>query len=206
MRERLSKNAFEWVLGEIKKKFQRARSHPGEMVGSIAAQSIGEPATQMTLNTFHSAGISAKNVTLGVPRLKEIINVATTIKTPTLSIYLKKEHASDERVMREIQTQIEHLTLGQLLSSSEIYYDPDPERTIVVEDQDLIDLYMIAPEAPELDANNRRIPDSPWVLRMVLDSEAMAGQRLTIEDIASKVRSKFDKTVRVMNSDVNDEV
>lgn len=205
LRERLSKSSFKWVLGEIKKKFQRARSHPGEMVGSIAAQSIGEPATQMTLNTFHSAGISAKNVTLGVPRLKEIINVATTIKTPTLSIFIKAEHAKDEKVMRQIQTQIEHLTLGQLLKSSEIYYDPDPENTIITQDQDLVDLYMIAPEAPELDSNNRKIPDSPWVLRMVLDNESMAGQRLSIEDIATKVRSKFDKTVRVMNSDVNDD-
>ena len=56
------------------------------MVGSIGAQSMGEPATQMTLNTFHNAGNSAKNVTLGVPRLKEIINVAKNIKTPSMKI------------------------------------------------------------------------------------------------------------------------
>ena len=48
---------------------------PGEVVGTVAAQSIGEPTTQMTLNTFHFAGVSAKNVTLGVPRLTEIINI-----------------------------------------------------------------------------------------------------------------------------------
>ena len=58
------------------------------MVGSIGAQSMGEPATQMTLNTFHSAGIASMNVTLGVPRLKEVINVAKTIKTPSLKIFL----------------------------------------------------------------------------------------------------------------------
>jgi len=75
-------------LGEIKSKFDMARVNPGEMVGSIAAQSLGEPATQMTLNTFHFAGISAKNVTLGVPRFKEIINVSNNIKTPSLKIYL----------------------------------------------------------------------------------------------------------------------
>jgi len=56
----------------------------------------------MTLNTFHSAGISAKNVTLGVPRLKEIINIATTLKTPSMTIYLKKEHQSDKEIMREV--------------------------------------------------------------------------------------------------------
>jgi DNA-directed RNA polymerase II subunit RPB1 len=58
------------------------------MVGSIAAHSLGEPATQMTLNTFHFAGVSSKNVTLGVPRLKEVINVAKNLKTPMVSIFL----------------------------------------------------------------------------------------------------------------------
>lgn len=58
------------------------------MVGALAAQSLGEPATQMTLNTFHYAGVSAKNVTLGVPRLKEIINVSKRPKTPSLTVYL----------------------------------------------------------------------------------------------------------------------
>jgi DNA-directed RNA polymerase II subunit RPB1 len=88
--ERLSTEAFDWIIGEIKSRFEQAIVNPGEMVGPIAAQSLGEPATQMTLNTFHNAGISSKNVTLGVPRLKEIINVAKNIKTPSLKIYLQK--------------------------------------------------------------------------------------------------------------------
>ena len=65
------------------------------MIGTVAAQSIGEPTTQMTLNTFHFAGVSAKNVTLGVPRLTEIINIAKNIKTPSLSVYLVGEAARD---------------------------------------------------------------------------------------------------------------
>jgi DNA-directed RNA polymerase II subunit RPB1 len=94
--ERLSKQAFDWIIGEIKSRFDAAISHPGEMIGPIAAQSIGEPATQMTLNTFHNAGVSSKNVTLGVPRLKEIINVAKNIKTPTMKIYLVNELKKEE--------------------------------------------------------------------------------------------------------------
>lgn len=69
--------------------------HPGEMVGALAAQSLGEPATQMTLNTFHYAGVSAKNVTLGVPRLKEIINISKKPKTPSLTVYLIGQAARD---------------------------------------------------------------------------------------------------------------
>jgi DNA-directed RNA polymerase II subunit RPB1 len=71
------------------------------MIGSIAAHSIGEPATQMTLNTFHFAGVSSKNVTLGVPRLKEVINVARTLKTPMITIYLNTlQKKSEDNIMK----------------------------------------------------------------------------------------------------------
>ena len=79
------------LLTKINEMFRAAIVHPGEMVGSVAANSIGEPATQMTLNTFHNAGISSKNVTLGVPRLREVINVAKTIKAPSLKIFIEPE-------------------------------------------------------------------------------------------------------------------
>lgn len=70
------------------------------MVGVQAAQSIGQPATQMTLNTFHLAGVSAKNVTLGVPRLNELINVAKTVKTPVMSVYMHEDVYSDTHRVR----------------------------------------------------------------------------------------------------------
>lgn len=76
----------------------QALAFPGEMIGTVAAQSIGEPTTQMTLNTFHFAGVSAKNVTLGVPRLTEIINIAKNIKTPSLTVYLVGEASRDREV------------------------------------------------------------------------------------------------------------
>lgn len=88
---KLGEEAIAWVLEEVKSQFQRALAHPGESVGALAAQSIGEPATQMTLNTFHFAGVGSKNVTLGVPRLKELINVAKTVRTPSLTVFLRPE-------------------------------------------------------------------------------------------------------------------
>ena len=80
----------------------QALAFPGEMIGTVAAQSIGEPTTQMTLNTFHFAGVSAKNVTLGVPRLTEIINIAKNIKTPSLSVYLTGEAARDREARAQL--------------------------------------------------------------------------------------------------------
>ncbi len=67
---KISERCFVGLLEEIKTKFNQSLAPAGEAIGSVAAQSIGEPTTQMTLNTFHLAGLSEKNVTLGVPRLQ----------------------------------------------------------------------------------------------------------------------------------------
>ena len=74
------------------RKFQSATQHPGEAVGLIAAQSVGEPSTQMTLNTFHQAGRGEANVTLGIPRMREIIMVASTLpSTPLMTLPLRPD-------------------------------------------------------------------------------------------------------------------
>jgi DNA-directed RNA polymerase II subunit RPB1 len=198
--EKMSKESFTWLLGEIKSKFDKGLAHPGEMVGSIAAQSMGEPATQMTLNTFHSAGISSKNVTLGVPRLKEIINVAKKIKTPSLGIHLHRQYAKDANIMREVQSSIEHTTLEHVMLKSEIYYDPNPEDTIIADDEDIIDLYKIAPSMEE------EIPLkdlSPWLLRFQLDDSKIMERRLNIEEIRDKIHSFYPKLVNIMHTDIN---
>lgn len=198
--EKMSKDSFNWLLGEIKNKFDKALAHPGEMVGSIAAQSMGEPATQMTLNTFHSAGISSKNVTLGVPRLKEIINVAKKIKTPSLAIHLLREHSTDQNIMREVQSSIEHTTLEHVMFKSEIYYDPNPEETIIHDDEDIIDLYKIAPSMEE------EIPLkdlSPWLLRFQLDDNKIMERRLNIEEIRDKIHGYYPKLINIMHTDIN---
>jgi DNA-directed RNA polymerase III subunit RPC1 len=69
-------------------KYRKAVVNPGEAVGAVAAQSIGEPGTQMTLKTFHFAGVASMNITLGVPRIKEIINAVKDISTPIITANL----------------------------------------------------------------------------------------------------------------------
>jgi DNA-directed RNA polymerase I subunit RPA1 len=78
-------------------KYLRSLIDPGEAVGVLAAQSIGEPSTQMTLNTFHLAGFGAGNVTLGVPRLREIIMTASrSIKTPNITLTMRPKITEEE--------------------------------------------------------------------------------------------------------------
>jgi DNA-directed RNA polymerase I subunit RPA1 len=99
----------------VASKYGSAMCHPGEAVGCIAAQSLGEPSTQMTLNTFHLAG-SGANVTLGIPRLREIIMTASkNLKTPTMSVPLHKE-VSEKHALR-MTRYFTKLTLMELIAS-----------------------------------------------------------------------------------------
>jgi DNA-directed RNA polymerase II subunit RPB1 len=118
---KLSQQSFNWLLNEMESRFHRSLAQPGEMVGTVAAQSLGEPTTQMTLNTFHNAGVAAKNVTLGVPRLTEIINIAKNIKTPSLTIYLQPEAAQDQDLAKAAQVSIEYTTVASVTQAVEIW-------------------------------------------------------------------------------------
>jgi DNA-directed RNA polymerase III subunit RPC1 len=109
---RMTKNQVEKLLETSLYKYHRARMEPGEAVGAIGAQSISEPGTQMTLKTFHFAGVASMNVTLGVPRLKEIINASKAISTPIITAALVCK--TDERSARIVKGQIEKTTLGEI--------------------------------------------------------------------------------------------
>ncbi|KAJ2723726.1 DNA-directed RNA polymerase III subunit C1 (rpo31) [Coemansia sp. Benny D115] len=102
------------------RKYQRSRVDPGTAVGAVGAQSIGEPTTQMTLKAFHFAGIASMNVTMGVPRIKEIINAAKNISTPIVQCKLINENkVSSARI---VKGRIERTYLGDIAMSIEEVY------------------------------------------------------------------------------------
>ncbi|XP_050530949.1 DNA-directed RNA polymerase II subunit RPB1-like isoform X3 [Daktulosphaira vitifoliae] len=195
---RLSSEAFEWLIGEIETRFKQAQVAPGEMVGALAAQSLGEPATQMTLNTFHFAGVSSKNVTLGVPRLKEIINISKKPKAPSLTVFLKGRAARDAEKAKVVLCRLEHTTLRKVTANTSIYYDPDPLNTIIREDQEFVNVYY---EMPDFDPS--RI--SPWLLRVELDRKRMTDKKLTMEAISEKINAGFGDDLNCIFNDDNAE-
>ncbi|XP_044743832.1 DNA-directed RNA polymerase II subunit RPB1 [Chrysoperla carnea] len=195
---RLSSEAFEWLIGEIETRFQQAQCAPGEMVGALAAQSLGEPATQMTLNTFHFAGVSSKNVTLGVPRLKEIINISKKPKAPSLTVFLTGAAARDAEKAKNVLCRLEHTTLRKVTANTAIYYDPDPQNTVITEDQEFVNVYY---EMPDFDPT--RI--SPWLLRIELDRKRMTDKKLTMEQIAEKINAGFGDDLNCIFNDDNAE-
>ncbi|KKY19120.1 putative dna-dependent rna polymerase ii largest [Phaeomoniella chlamydospora] len=195
----LNRLAFDHVVGAVEMRFIKAHASPGEMVGVLAAQSIGEPATQMTLNTFHFAGVSAKNVTLGVPRLKEILNVSKDIKTPSMLIYQIPSRTTSRPAVMELRSQIQHTTLRSVAESCEIWYDPDIQSTIIPEDMDMVESYFIIPEesAAELEAQSK------WLLRITLSRPKLLDKGLNIQDVATRLKEKFRRDISIIFSDIN---
>ena len=183
---RLNLAGFQYLVGEIEDRFYHAVVNPGEMVGSICAQSIGEPATQMTLNTFHHAGNSAKNVTLGVPRLKEIINVAKSPKTPSMTVFLDPGFAADQESARKVQQKLEYSVLADVVDCMTIHYDPVMLKSVVNEDQGIIDDYY-ALEDDDEEALQARL--SPWLLRFELNYTAARERNLEAEQIVTRLTS-----------------
>ena len=96
--------------------YAKATIDAGECSGVIAAQSIGEPGTQMTLNTFHFAGVAEMNVTMGLPRIIEILDARKKLSTPMMEIYLKQPYASGEGI-REIALKIKEIKLAEIARS-----------------------------------------------------------------------------------------
>jgi len=91
-----------------------ATVNPGECVGLVSAQSIGEPGTQMTLNTFHFAGVSEMNVTTGLPRIIEIFDARKDIKTPMMEIYLKDPYNNNIDLLKKFAAKIRETAFGEL--------------------------------------------------------------------------------------------
>ncbi|ANQ07885.1 DNA-directed RNA polymerase subunit [Plasmodium coatneyi] len=183
---KISMKGIDWLLQEIEKNFYKSLCHPGECVGALAAQSIGEPATQMTLNTFHFAGVGSKNVTLGVPRLKELINIVKNVKTPSTTIYLDDVVSNDQQKAKDILTKLEYTTLKQLTSHAQIIYDPNTTSTILEEDKTWVDEFY---EFPDEDDTQYTLGE--WVLRIQLTNIHVNEKKLTMKEIVCIIYSVF---------------
>ncbi|ORX66823.1 DNA-directed RNA polymerase III largest subunit [Linderina pennispora] len=180
-------------------KYQRSRADPGSAVGAVGAQSIGEPTTQMTLKAFHFAGIASMNVSMGVPRIKEIINAAKNISTPIVECKLINEES--ESSARIVKGRIERTLLGDITQSIEEVYtatscylgvtiDMDVIKKLQLE-IDLADICNAIASAPKLKIGNnvmrRALPNIivhgvPSVHRaVIMKKEKGTGVKLSAE-------------------------
>jgi DNA-directed RNA polymerase II subunit RPB1 len=201
VKERFTVKAFDTACEMILVKNWQSWVQPGEQVGIIAAQSIGEPSTQMTLNTFHLAGVAAKsNVTRGVPRLKELLKVTQNPKATSLTVYLKPEFRGSKDKARQVAQDLELTLLKDITVKMAIYYDPNDAETVVEEDADLIKFYNLFEREAE---EGQETTWSGWLLRFVMDRDRMFRKNISMDDVAYVLRTRFGESLHLTYSDYN---
>ncbi|PWV01693.1 putative RNA polymerase IIA largest subunit [Trypanosoma cruzi] len=184
---KLNDKAFEYLLKEIRTKYLQSLVSPGENIGAIAAQSCGEPATQMTLNTFHNAGISSKNVTLGVPRLLELLNVSRHQKHASMNVSLYPPW-DKKRTAQQAQHLIEYCTLESVTKRIQFIYDPDPRETVVEADRAILELEWSVMDESDERARLQEVENgSPWIARLELDADMFVDKALNMKDVKQAI-------------------
>ena len=199
---RLNKIAFDYIIENIKLSYNNSFVEVSDMVGPIAAQSIGEPATQMTLNTFHFAGVSAKsNVTRGVPRLKELLHISKSIKAPSTTIYLDDSCKYDKAKANNVLNKIELTSLKDIVKSINIYFDPDESNTTIKEDREILEIYKVFEQIDP--CINDADDGCRWIIRFEFDKQDMINKNITMEHIYHKINLYYGSDIRCVYSDDN---
>jgi DNA-directed RNA polymerase II subunit RPB1 len=210
LNKRFNKKALEILMETIIMDYKRAIVTPGEMVGMIAAQSIGEPTTQMTLNTFHFAGVASKsNVTRGVPRIEEILSLSASIKNPSLTVYLKPDEQTDKDKANTIQYMLEHTKLEEIVKSVEICFDPDDLNTLIAEDKSTMSQYRefenMIDSCLEQEVSEEESEKTKWIIRMEMDPEVMLEKNITMDDVNFTLNNTYKEEITCVYSDYNSE-
>lgn len=223
LKHHMKREVFEWIVGEVRRYFKEAVAPAGEMVGIIAAQSIGEVQTQLTLDSFHVSGTAAAvKATSGVPRVKELMSVSKNIKTPTMLIYLKPDVGTvvgaeesddgtvtgDARVKEakkramDVLRSLEITTIENVIDGTEIYYDPagdDGFATAIPGDAGFLETYRAFGAAAGAAAG----AVSPWVLRIRVNKDKLHASHVTMTELHLRLHAAYNAMVDLMFTDDN---
>jgi len=173
---KLTKKSLEKVKKEIIHNFKKAIVNPGEMVGVLGAQSMGEKSTQLNLNTKHSAG-AVKKGTSGVARMNEILRCTKNIKTPMLTIYLQDKYKYNKESAYKIASYISYLTLQDIVVKSDIGYDPDIKNGYLGIDN-------IDPNtAMQIYDTKLDLKKLPWMFRFSINRDMIYAKKLKLSEI-----------------------
>jgi DNA-directed RNA polymerase beta' subunit/intein/homing endonuclease len=211
--KRFHKKGLVLLLETILLKFKEALVHPGEMVGIIAGQSIGEPCTQLTLNTFHNAGVASKsNVTRGVPRTEEILRLTKNPKNPSMTVFMRRLDETNQDKATSYSTMLEHTRLVDIVKSVQIRFDPNEKGTCIEEDKMLLSQFYefekMLDECLDKDASatatSAASQKSKWIIRMEMNTETMLDKNITMDDVHfAMTNSAFGQEINCVYSDYN---
>ena len=199
-RHRFNKTVLMYMMEFIRVKYQQTKVNPGEMVGPLAAQSIGEVSTQLTLNTFHTAGKASTVTTGGVPRLKELMAYSKKIKTPSVMVYLDDEYRKDKTKGLNLRNNFELTTIADIVSSVSLYLDSN-YNTNIDADKKIIDIYKIFGEL-----NEQVKEDNPWIVRINFSRDKMMERQISMNDLYLIVQQNFTNITCIYTDDNSNEL
>jgi DNA-directed RNA polymerase subunit A' len=127
----MTEDGVEKVIQTVVRSYDFSLVEPGEAVGTVAAQSIGEPGTQMTLRTFHYAGVAELNVTLGLPRLIELVDARRSPSTPVMIIYLDSRHRRSQSKVREVAEKLTYTVIDDVVEQVNVDLREDAVKVIL---------------------------------------------------------------------------
>jgi len=202
---KIQKEEYKELIQHVEYLFEKSRISPGEMVGAVAAQSIGEPATQMTLNTFHYAGVSAKsNVTRGIPRLRELLGVTKNLKSPSTTIFLKDSICNNQSKSQYAKNKIEFTVVKDIVLKTQIYYDPKNAgyETDIEEDKGILEIYkdfLLMDKGEDYEFEET----APWIIRFTFNKELMMENGIVMEDVYLSINNYDSERLQFIYSDDN---
>jgi DNA-directed RNA polymerase II subunit RPB1 len=196
------------LLETLVHNYKKSVVHPGEMVGMIAAQSIGEPTTQMTLNTFHFAGVASKsNVTRGVPRIEEILSLSENPKNPSVTIFLKEDEEEYVENVQKIKYKLEYTCLKDVCETVSICFDPNRTVTLIDEDTEILNKYFMFEKLMNnvngVDDDEDNDSHSKWIIRLELSKIEMLEKSISMDDIHFAIKTSIKQDVECIYSDFN---
>jgi DNA-directed RNA polymerase II subunit RPB1 len=181
---KLSLENISILMEFFKNKYDKTLIPAGEMVGTLAAQSLGEPVTQMTLDTFHHAGNSAKDVTLGVPRFEELINASGNPKTPTCSIIFNNAGPGEIDKAVDISYKIVHLIVRDVVTDPSVVHINFAQQHPT---------YYLMPDVPF----KRLDGEGNWCVRLTVPHERMVKLQIEFSEVLKALRTKFAKGINM---------
>ncbi|MCE4601424.1 MAG: DNA-directed RNA polymerase subunit A'' [Desulfurococcales archaeon] len=201
--EKLTEKQKVMIVRDAILTYLRAMVQPGEPVGTVAAQSIGEPGTQMTLRTFHYAGIVEFDVTLGLPRLIEIVDARREPSTPMMTIYLDEKYKYDLEKAREIARRIQYTVLDAVVSEIE-YYQGSNEFSIVLDPDQLEDKGVTVEKIVEALERSKigevETTEDPYVIKVIVSEKLLPPEYYydpgVYREIEAKIRKIYLKGIK----------
>ena len=187
---KLTKKHIDYISDIIIMNYNNSIVEPGDMVGVLGAQTLGEPATQMTISAFHNVGSGAG--TEGVPRLLEIYGSSPNMKSPMMTIFFDDKYNKNEKYLTKITSNIINTSIKDIIDNIIIYYDEDKNFNSKLMKNDRIINNIFSVSNPNKNSCINNINNLNWIIKIELNEEKMLSREITLLNIKTRICEEWE--------------